>query len=274
MARTSFLFWNTHRKPLAHLVAALASDYRVDVVILLEDAMSREVVLKALNSNGPSRFRARESPERKSCIYTRFSKRFLNPIFENESGRLTMWELVLPARAEILLVVAHAPSKLHASDDDQTLEGAQIADTIRRLEENAGHNRTVLVGDLNMNPFEAGVVGAKGLHAVMSQAVAKRMARKVKGVSYPFFYNPMWSRMGDGSVGPCGTFYYEGSRHVEHFWHTFDQVLLRPELLDRFDIGRLVVPTKAGKIPLVTSNGRPDKKLASDHLPVVFELDL
>jgi endonuclease/exonuclease/phosphatase family metal-dependent hydrolase len=59
-----------------------------------------------------------------------------------------------------------------------------------------------------------------------------------------------------------------------YFWNTFDQVLLRPELLDRFDIKLLVVPTTAGQTPLVTSDGRPNQDLASDHLPVVFELDL
>jgi hypothetical protein len=130
------------------------------------------------------------------------------------------------------------------------------------------------VGDLNMNPFETGVVGANGLHAVMSRSLARRTARTVNGISYPFFYNPMWSRMGDSSAGPCGTFYYERSEQVVYFWNTFDQVLLRPELLDRFDIEHLVVPTTAGGTPLVTSDGRPDKKSASDHLPLVFELDL
>jgi endonuclease/exonuclease/phosphatase (EEP) superfamily protein YafD len=274
MARISFLFWNTHRKPLADLVAALATDHRCDLVILPEDATPPAEVLAALNSVRSGQFLAHESLGRKFRIYARFPLGLLRPVFGNDKGSLAMWKLALPDRDEIMLVVVHGPTKLYSPDDSQALACAPIAEAIRQQERKNGHTRTVLVGDLNMNPFEAGVVGATGLHAVMSQSVARKKMRTVDGISYPFFYNPTWSRMGDASVGPCGTFYYWGTDQKVYFWNTFDQVLLRPELLDRFDIGRLVVPTKAGQTPLVTSDGRPNEKLASDHLPVVFELDL
>jgi hypothetical protein len=210
MARTSFLFWNTHRKPLAHLVAALASDHRSDLVILLEDPTPEEEILGALNSNGSVQFFAHESLGRKFRVYARFPIGSLRPVFGNDNGNLAMWRLALPDCEEILLVVVHGPTKLYSSDDSQALECTQIAAAIQQQEGKTGHSRTVLVGDLNMNPFETGVVGAGGLHAVMSQAVARNGSRIVNSVSYPFFYNPMWSRMGDASPGPCGTFYYKG----------------------------------------------------------------
>jgi hypothetical protein len=273
MARTCFLFWNVHRMPVAPLVAALVNDYGVDLAILLEDAMPEDLEA-ALNSNDIGPFLSHEDRGTKFRLYARSSLGRLHLAFGNDNGNLAMWRLASPDRREITLVVAHGPTKLFASGDSQAMECSLIADAIRHQERKVGHTRTVLVGDLNMNPFESGVVGANGLHAVMSQTVARKMARTVNGVSYPFFYNPMWSRMGDGSAGPCGTFYYERAEHVVYFWNTFDQVLLRPELLDCFDFKRLVVPTKAGQTPLVTGDGRPNRKLASDHLPVVFELDL
>ena len=57
-------------------------------------------------------------------------------------------------------------------------------------EQQAGHPRTVLVGDFNMNPFESGMVGAAALHSAMSRQVWSRGSRTVKGHEYPFFYNP------------------------------------------------------------------------------------
>jgi hypothetical protein len=62
---------------------------------------------------------------------------------------------------------------------------------IRRVEETLVNPRTVLVGDFNMNPFDPGMMGAQGLHGVMTKRVAGRVARQVDGRPYPFFYNPM-----------------------------------------------------------------------------------
>ena len=65
-----------------------------------------------------------------------------------------------------------------------------------------------------MNPFEEGVVGAKGLHAVMTRRIAAKGSRVVQGKEYPFFYNPMWGLFGDRQDSPSGTYYYSASEHT------------------------------------------------------------
>ncbi len=125
-----------------------------------------------------------------------------------------------------------------------------------------------------MNPFESGVVGAAGLHAVMTKQIASKGRRTVSGKQYPFFYNPMWSCFGDRTAGPPGTYYYDRAEHVCYFWNVFDQVLLRPELLDRFPSEELRILTEDGDRSLLSASGLPDKAAGSDHLPVLFKLDL
>src|ERR1019366_9368104 len=93
---------------------------------------------------------------------------------------------------------------------------------IDEVEVSEGHQRTILLGDMNMNPFEAGMVIAGGLHAVMSRRVASRMTRLVQKQRYKFFYNPMWNHLGDHG-DTCGTFYYEGAEHLCYYWNLFDQ---------------------------------------------------
>lgn len=79
------------------------------------------------------------------------------------------------------------------------------------------------------------------------------------------FYNPMWSRLGDESAGPPGTYFYDGGSGTEkYFWHTFDQVLLRPGLLQAYETGHLEILTGIGTFPL---DGGP-----SDHSPVLLRL--
>jgi hypothetical protein len=132
----------------------------------------------------------------------------------------------------------------------------------------------VLVGDLNLNPFDHGVVSTAGLNGTMTKRIAGRGNRVVQGSSYQFFYNPMWNCFGDASGQPPGTYYYERGDHVSYFWHMFDQVLVRPDLMGSFSHDHLRILHTDGQVSLVTPAGSPDSKKASDHLPLVFRLDL
>jgi hypothetical protein len=140
-------------------------------------------------------------------------------------------------------------------------------------EDRAGHQRTVLVGDMNMNPFEPGLVSSVGLNAVTSRRIAGRMTRTVQGRAYRFFYNPMWGHFGDMRGDTAGSYFYDSAEHLNYFWNVFDQVLLRPELAKRFNSDQLSIVRSVGERSLVRGDGRPDGTLYSDHLPIVFELD-
>jgi hypothetical protein len=109
------------------------------------------------------------------------------------------------------------PSRLHFSDESMIFECANLAKMIEDQEEAWGHWRTILLGDLNVNPFEIGVVGTGGLHAVMSRDVASRGSRTVQSREYDFFYNPMWAHFGDRQGGVPGTYYYDKAEHVATF---------------------------------------------------------
>ncbi len=123
-----------------------------------------------------------------------------------------------------------------------------------------------------MNPFEAGMIAANGLHAVMSRQVASRIARTVQGREHLFFYNPMWGQMGDRASTTAGSYFFDAAELVNYFWNVFDQVLMRPQLAERFDPASLRIVTSVGSRSLVGADGRPNVDSFSDHLPVVFSL--
>jgi len=85
--------------------------------------------------------------------------------------------------------------------------------------------------------------------------------------------NPMWNHFGDGSGDTAGSYYFDSAQHVNYYWNVFDQLLLRPELAERFDPSRLRILKSAGTQSLVRPDGRPDGTNASDHLPIVFDLE-
>lgn len=270
MPSTRFLFWNINRKPIADAVADLALSDQIDVVALVECEVNPVTLLLALNRDVHGGFHFAESLCKAVRIFTRFSLNFMRPVWE--SDRVSIRRLSLPLRSEILLVVAHLPSKLHMSDDSQTFECVELARQIIIEEGRAGHRRSVVVGDFNMNPFEHGIVATTGMHAISSRQVVNREFRTVQGREYPFFYNPMWAYFNDVASTTAGSYYYDAAEHVNYFWNVFDQVLVRPELAARFDGSQLKIVTSIGGRSIVRPDGRPDPEF-SDHLPIVFEVE-
>jgi hypothetical protein len=186
---------------------------------------------------------------------------------------MAIWSGALGKPPGILLAIAHFISKNNSSPGEQAMLAVELAKEIIRVEDTIGHERTLLVGDLNMNPFEEGVTGAPALHAVMTRRLAERRERVVQGTAYRFFYNPMWGFFGDRTDGPPGTYYHRAATVGDLFWQMIDQVLLRPALMHL--IHDLVIMDSIDSESLLTQPaGLPNDAACSDHLPLAFRLNL
>ncbi len=273
----TFLFWNLNGKNLISSLAKLVVTHEVDILILAEcnqQQLTPTNLLLELNPEGrEAQFRSAPSQCDRIQIFTSFRKSYAMPVAD-DNKHFTMRKLTLPGCDEVLLVAAHLLSQLHASEDTLYAEAIKFAEKIRHTEIALGHSRTIVVGDLNMNPFSNGVVAASGLHGVMTQEIARKQQRKFQEVTYPYFYNPMWRYFGESTNSPSGTYYYDKSGQVCYFWNIFDQVLIRPDLLSKWDDKSLQILTSNGQQSFLTAKGLPDTKNFSDHLPLLFRLNL
>lgn len=268
----NFLFWNLRRNRIHENIARLADQHQIDVIILAECDISPATLLKALNPLGTANyFYAPLIGCEKLEFYTKFSSEYLRPL--EETDRLSIRHLNLPGIVDVLVAAIHFNDKRNWSDDSQAMASVELAQTIRNVEERIGHKRTILVGDFNMNPFDPGMIGALGLHATMDRRIAQKAERTVQKKTYTYFYNPMWSLLGDASVGAPGTYYYNNAAPITYFWNMFDQVLIRPELLGRFRNSSLKILEQDGEVNFLKENGQPNSTV-SDHLPITFKLEL
>jgi hypothetical protein len=268
-----FLFWNTNKKPLEILVAAIVFRRGVDIVLLAE-CQDPLKVLSELNRSYPSNYLYLPSltGSRPVHLFSRLPGKCIES--RGDYGGLSFLELNPLVGKTILLVTAHLSSKLWMEGLDQALECTNLIRKIQQFESILGHRRTVVVGDFNINPFEAGLTAAHCFHAAQSRYIARRKHREFHGETYPYFYNPMWSHFGDRGPSPPGTYFRNASSPTEVFWNMFDQVLIRPDLLENFMDESLEIVTCAGDTTLLCDDGRPDKNRASDHLPILFGLNL
>jgi len=268
----TFLFWNVNGKPVEAAVTRMAKANGVDVLVLAECSIAPSKLLNDLNRNEAKSFELPFSQCPRIAIYTRFESKHLVAL--RESDHFTIRRLKLPRSEAILLVAAHLPSKLHVNRESEPFRLERFARKIRQVESEAGHTRTIVIGDLNANPYEAGLLAASGLNGAMTREIASRKTRTIDGEEYPFFFNPMWGMFGDGTKAPPGTYYYARAEDVTPFWNMYDQVLLRPDLLHRFDTSSVKILSAAGGVPLVGKKGHPRSSVFSDHLPIVFQIDL
>jgi len=270
----TFLFWNINGKPLERTIRRLVVRHAVDVLILAECGIEPARMLTVLNANGQGgTYTFWLSEGRRVHIYTRLPSDAVQPLFDGP--HFSARRLRPLSGDEVLLIAAHRRSKLYQRSESQQLACVDFARDVRELEERIGHRRTVLVGDLNMDPFEPGVVAANGLHAVASKQVALQGTREVDGRAYPFFYNPMWACLGERDASPPGTYHFRRAEHLCYFWHVLDQVLIRPALVDLFVTESLAVLVSDGQQSLLRAN-RDGVRVPhpSDHLPVLFSLRL
>jgi hypothetical protein len=248
------------------------------VLLLAECAIPENAMLHSLNAGRQGPFhRLRPLASRRLEIYSRFDPRCFGRVLQ-EADHYVIRSLTPPGGIEIVLVVAHLSSPSHKDLRARRSRCASFALAIRDAERSAGNDRTVVVGDLNVNPFDDAMLDVRGLNALAdSRTVQRKHPRRfgrVQVEEFPLFYNPMWSHFGD-AVQPAGTFYYDKSNpEVDPLWNIFDQVLLRPGLLDRFRSKNLRILTTDGVVPLTWDDGRPNGDTFSDHLPIWFQLDL
>ncbi len=266
-----FLFWNLKRKPLEPLVRQIVAAHDIDIVVLAEMLTPPFTMAAALNAKLSRRPFHNTPPVEydKVHIFARFDPSMVKPVCD--TARMTVRHFVLPGRDSFVVAGVHLGSKMYLRDEQQAARCVELSLRLAEQETKVGHARTILVGDFNVNPFEHGVAGAPGFNAVMTRAIASRGSRTVEAKKRPFFYNPMWNHFGDSGPNPPGTYYYESSAHM---WNMFDQVLVRPALLDRFVEADLQVLTGIGDVSLLNRRGTPDAKAASDHLPLLFALDI
>jgi exonuclease III len=248
------LFWNIKARDLRLELNSLIDKYDPEIIILAESQFKDSTISISLNVNRESFFSSDINLSHRIKIYSKYGLERLKPVQDDEY--FSIRELVPYLGPSLLIVGVHLPSKLHATPLDQFTAAQRLSSAIREAENGNVKKNTIVIGDFNMSPFEDGMVGASALHATLDRNIAKRQGRTVKKERYPFFYNPMWGRMGDLTIGPSGTHRYSKAIEVNHIWHTYDQVLIRPDLLDYFSPDDVIVPEQSG----------------SDHFPIFINL--
>lgn len=267
----NILFWNTNKKDLSSAIAEIAHLKDIDIIILCEYAMNDFEFLIKLN-NSDSIYKLSNCIQcAKIKIFTRFNLGALGII--SETTRWTIRIITYKHYSPFLLVATHLPSKANWSASSQFVEATNLRDAINDAQRDTKIVRTIIIGDLNMNPYEEGLINTKALHATSDKQIALKKSRVVQGAAYGYFYNPMWNFLGDESAGDVpGTFLYKGTEHSRIDWNIFDQLLISPAMIKFVPNKHIKIITQSNSFSLIKNNGKIDSVKYSDHLPIIFNI--
>jgi hypothetical protein len=180
---------------------------------------------------------------------------------------------------KIIVCFTHVPSAFakYSPPNAKSLAARDLRESVSEIERDWINNDTVLIGDLNMDPFDSAMVDCCGLNATMCRQIALQQTRecgsKDRKQEIRFFYNPMWALLGDRTPdNQPGSMYHSGDFTDSLYWHCFDQVLLRPTLIPFLAERNPKILTRIGSFELLTHNGVINRAHFSDHLPVAISL--
>ena len=261
-----------YNKNLIGPLLDLILEYHTDIVALAEaKKIDITSLINSLKINGKEWNDIRISTQNDIRVLARNG---IDIIPFKEENHYSIYKIKKNSRVDCLLVVVHLLSKKSKSNEAQYNRANHIARELNKYEQEifkSMEKRTIIVGDFNMQPYEAGICSGYGFNATMSANHAAKITREVDGEIVYFYYNPMWSLMGANKLVQ-GT-YYNSSDKDDHaiYWYSFDSVLLRPCYIEKFSWNYFEIVEKTKKYNFVP-NTTIDKERFSDHLPIKFEI--
>ena len=277
----NFLFWNIRGRSLANVdsqvlnaLSALIQQESIDVIALAEyKEFSQQLDELLVAQNGYLRVRKMSSKREKVDVFYNQAKLNISITYHGESATALQLTSIETGKT-INGFFCHLKSKLHANSADQIDSAFSYMEDVIEYEKSVANDNTFICGDFNMSPYEEGMVLRRAFHSIMDEKVVlKNPHRGTRTKKWATFYNPMWGFAGDLGKGEVsGTYYYDGSKAKDYFWYIFDQVIIRPSILQYFDKSQLRIMTRIGEHNLLDEEGKINVDY-SDHLPICYTLN-
>jgi hypothetical protein len=263
------LFWNINKKYPAERIKNIIRYHKIDLLILAECEEATSTVLKSINEN-ETRFKfIGETSKKIKC--------FFNSGKGNMAKVNHIYNEMLPLRYTnnknvVNIFCVHLPS-IPNGNKSANVYSEKIAKEVRRIEKETNVFSSIVIGDFNMNPFDIGMVAHHTFNSLMCRDTVLKLAnRKLNDNTNSYYYNPMWSFLGD--LSPCkpGTYFYSKKSYDNNYlWNMLDQVLINSTFLSNFTLNSVGIIQHDGISDLNIMSNKPYSD--SDHYPIFLSIN-
>ncbi|MDR1923990.1 MAG: hypothetical protein LBQ66_06420 [Planctomycetaceae bacterium] len=250
-------FWNIKLNKNFCYIVELVKRVQADILFLAE--CPQENITELQNSYKVLAGKIYERPKIYSCI---ISETLGCSLIQEYKNRLFVYRLTF-GKQKLLVGVVHLISKNHANPNTQITVSI---DYMREIREAYPKQDMILIGDFNMNPFDHGMVSVAGFNSVCSEEIALKEQRQFQMEKYDYFFNPSWKNYSGIGNEVYGTYYHHSPDSDGFYWNNYDQVLLRPAILKKYNYKFTVLHN------ILNFDLRRKNNGISDHYPILLEL--
>ncbi len=264
------MFWNIRKNSdVFQLIADAIRQFKIDVFVLAEVPMDH---MWDLNSKLPDNYTIHPyATENTKTVFILNTKWSAKTVGEFDTTRATMLHISSSKIEPVNIVGCHLIDQMNNDPATQLYWSGEFRKFVEDKESSLKNDRTVIIGDFNMNPYDQGMTSVCAINSVMSKRIAQNESRTYHGEKRQFFFNPMWYFLGH-PFHVNGTLYYNNPNYSV-YWGLFDQILVRPVLMDCLSHRSVQIVSKIKDQNLLTNKYNIDKKF-SDHLPIFANLKL
>lgn len=274
MRRIKYLYWNICKKNSPNIISDMIYENNIDILALVEaEKLDSNYLISELHRKNID-FKLQEIDPKDPGIKLFTRKKIKISVYKEEQ-HYSVYKVYNDGKDDIyLLFVVHFTSAMYKDEDARNFRAMNFSALFRKTEEEIYKEKnlykSIIVGDFNLHPFSSGIIGVNGFNAVFSKYRATKISRTIQGEERLFYYNPMWQLIGRDRESQ-GTYYSnEDQSDRSFYWYLFDQILIRPSLIEQFNIDQLeIIEAVSGNNLLF--NHKINKNF-SDHLPVKFEI--
>ena len=255
------LFWNLKKNSNAKWVSEIIRENDIDIALFAEyENTSFETVLSNLQHYiQHDGYGACEK-------ITLLCKCTVGAKVRREQSRYTLYSCTL-GDALYNIVGIHLPAPPSSDSNDRKNVIRDIVHDIAEQEKLEKNRQTIVIGDFNCNPFDEEVIQKDSFNAVLFKSLIKKQeVVRYHDREWRRFYNPIIHFLSEDTNTYGSLYYSSGSAPL--YWNSFDQVLVRKELVDT--ISSLEYIREINGRSLI-KDVKPND-LISDHLPLLINI--
>lgn len=264
----NILFWNLKRNSnIEEIISNLIVDNDVDIFLCSE---FHSVDFDNLITMLKNEYVVLADTDTCEKIKVIFKKGTLISMLRAQHRSLTMKLTV--HEQDILLVGVHLSPNPTSTSDVRKYEIRDIMTDIDSDEQfvfGENKHRSMVIGDMNANPFDSEMVNKDSFNAVLFKDIIEQSDTVVfEKEEFERFYNPALDYINENNKN-YGSFYYSSGIGCL-YWYCYDQVLLRKDLINHFVSMDYI--KEIGEAKLI--NRIAPNKSISDHLPLLVKMDI
>lgn len=256
------LFWNLKNNSNEKWLSELIREKNVDIAIFAEyQNTSFDEVIAKLDYN----YIHHEGYGACDKV-TLLCKNNIDITINREQSRYTLYSCVANRHLYNIIGI-HLPSPPSSDSNDRKNTIRDIVQDINEQENRAKNRMTIVIGDFNCNPFDEEIIQKDSFNAVLFKSlIVQQETIKYHDKMWRRFYNPIIHFLSEETKTYGSLYYSSGSSPL--YWNSFDQILVRKELIDCISSLQYIKEINGKEL---IRNVKPIASI-SDHLPLLVDI--